>query len=116
VEQLEDRSVPSTLAAEIPGSGVWRWMDSTGWKQLTPTDVSLVACDSRGDVVANASQVAIDANGDVAALIHNFGVWRFEDSTGWQMLNQDDAGIWLYTNGTLWQRLSPASPSQMAFA
>ena len=49
------------VAVEIPGSGVWRYEDATGWQQLTP---------------ANASQVGVDSAGDVVAEIPGFGVWR----------------------------------------
>ena len=52
LETLEDRDVPSTLAAEFPGQGVWACFASRTWVQLTANNASLVAADSNGDVVA----------------------------------------------------------------
>ncbi len=66
------------VVTEIPGAGVWRFEDATGWQQLTPADASQVGVDSRGDVVAE---------------IPGAGVWRFEDATGWQQLTPTDAPL-----------------------
>ena len=78
LEPLEGRQLLSALAAEFPGHGVWRFEDSTGWRQLTP---------------ANATQVAVGSDGNVAAEFPGQGVWRFEDSTGWRQLTPADAKI-----------------------
>jgi hypothetical protein len=52
LEALEDRDVPSYLAAEFPGRGVWGHDSVTGtWTQLTAAEASQVAADSNGDVV-----------------------------------------------------------------
>jgi hypothetical protein len=65
--QLEDRTVPSALAVEIPGSGVWRYIDYGGWTHLTS---------------ANASLVAVAHIGDVLAEFPGHGVRRYQDWTG----------------------------------
>jgi hypothetical protein len=114
LEALEDRTVPSTLAAEFQGYGVWRYEESTGWRQLT---------------AANATLVAAGSHGEVAAEFQGYGVWRYEDNTGWQHLTNSDAsildmrtngnvaaefqgsGVWRYEDKTGWQHLTGANAS-----
>ena len=74
LEVLEDRDVPSTLAAEFPGHGVWSYASGT-WQQLTTN---------------NASQVAADAGGDVVAEFPGQGVWLFSGGT-WQQITANNA-------------------------
>jgi hypothetical protein len=120
VTRLEDRTVPSTLAAEFAGQGVWRYMDGQGWKHLTAANATLVACASDGYVVAefknlgaasgvwrfsdtegwrhlttatNATILDVDTSGDVVGAFQGWGVWRFEDKTGWQQLTPADASL-----------------------
>ena len=50
LEALEDRSVPTFLAAAFPGQGVWGYND--GWRQLTAANASLVAADPYGHAIA----------------------------------------------------------------
>ena len=38
---LEDRTVPSTLAAEFAGSGVWRFEDATGLRDINTPESQL---------------------------------------------------------------------------
>ena len=64
------------VAIEIPGFGVWRWEDATGWAQLTTADASLAA---------------IDAFGDVAVEIPGVGVRRWDGTAGWTQLTTADA-------------------------
>ncbi len=50
--QYSDPLAP--VAVEIPGQGVWRYEDATGWRQLTPANASQVGVDrarrrGRGD-------------------------------------------------------------------
>ena len=73
LEALEDRDVPSTLAAEFPGHGVWSYASGT-WTQLTAAD---------------ASQVAADSHGDVVGEFPGQGVWLFKDGA-WQQINGHD--------------------------
>ena len=51
VEELEDRLVPSTVVAEFPGNGVWRYEDTSGWKQLTTAQASNISFNANGNVV-----------------------------------------------------------------
>ena len=107
------RAVPAPVAVEIPGGGVWRYEDATGWKQLTTANASLVSVDPSGDVAieipgagvrryedasawkqvttANTSQVSIAGNGFVAVEIPNAGVWRYEDASAWTQLTTANA-------------------------
>ena len=48
-----DVNANGDVAAEIPGFGVWRYEDATGWMQLTPADASLAAIDASGDVAVD---------------------------------------------------------------
>jgi hypothetical protein len=53
LEELESRDVPSYLAAEFPGHGVWRYQSTSGtWTQLTAANASVAVADRIGDVVA----------------------------------------------------------------
>jgi hypothetical protein len=215
LEVLEDRDVPSYLAAEFPGQGVWRYESTSGtWTELTTNNASQVAADTNGDVVAafpgqgvwlctpdnawrqltaataasldvaycrwgdsngiangvigvvadvpgqglwrfsqamynagqgwiladniggrwiqltanDATSEAIDQKGNVAAAFSGAGVWRFQDSTGWQQLTAANAsdvamraivdgpsslaaafpghGVWRFRDGTGWQQLT----------
>jgi hypothetical protein len=77
LEVLEDRDVPSFMAAEFPGYGVWRCQDGGAWQQLT---------------AANASQVAADSAGDVVGQFPGQGVWLYSSSTGvWTQITSNDA-------------------------
>jgi hypothetical protein len=73
LEELEGRDVPSYLAAEFPGYGVWRVHDGT-WQQLTPSDATHVAADSTGDVVGE---------------FPGHGIWLYRNSA-WQQINTAD--------------------------
>src|SRR5947209_3494755 len=72
LEALEGRDVPSYLAAEFPGQGVWRYAPTDGsWRQLTAN---------------NASQVAADAAGEVVAAFPGQGVWLCDPAYQWHQL------------------------------
>jgi hypothetical protein len=76
LELLEDRTVPSYLAAEFHGHGAWLFNSTDGsWQNVTAAD---------------ASQVAADRNGDVVAEIPGQGVWLYSRSV-WQQLTASDA-------------------------
>jgi hypothetical protein len=76
LEALEDRTVPSYLAAEFPGHGVWLCNSADGsWQQVTAAD---------------ASQTAADRNGDVVAEIPGQGVWLLSRGA-WQQLTASNA-------------------------
>src|SRR5437868_6004675 len=75
LEALEGRDVPSFLAAEFPGYGVWRIQDGAGWQQLT---------------AANASQVAADSAGDVVGEFPGQGVWLYS-SGAWKQITANNA-------------------------
>jgi hypothetical protein len=76
LEALESRDVPSFLAAEFPGQGVWRYDSSNGsWQQMTAANASLVAADSAGNVVAQ---------------IPGQGVWLYSYGT-WQQITANNA-------------------------
>jgi hypothetical protein len=220
LEALEGRDVPSFLAAEFPGQGVWRYDSTAGtWQQLTAANASQVAADAVGDVVAafpgqgvwlcspdnawqqltaanaasldvafcrfgdvngiasgvigvvadfpgqglwrttqgtyrdsqgwhvwfvgkwiqltanDAATEAIDQKGNVAAAFGGAGVWRFQDSTGWQQLTAADAsalalravvdgpsslaaefpghGVWRFRDGTGWQQLTASDAATL---
>jgi hypothetical protein len=66
------------VAAAFQGAGVWRYRDSTGWKQLS---------------TGAASQVGIDAAGQVAAAFLGAGPWRYRDGLGWLQLSTTDASL-----------------------
>jgi len=112
-ERLEDRQMLSTMAGEFPGLGVWRYMNSTGWQQLTAANATVLDICDRGSVTgefpgygvwrymdstgwqqlatADATSIDIDCNGDIAGEFPGMGVWRFEDATGWQQLTAADS-------------------------
>jgi hypothetical protein len=73
LEALEDRDVPSYLAAEFPGQGVWLY--NGNWQQITAN---------------NASQVVVDGRGEVVAEFPGQGVWLYS-GTGWQQLTANNA-------------------------
>jgi hypothetical protein len=79
LEALEARDVPSWLAAEFPGHGVWlsasSWQGG-GWQQLTTNNASLVATNSAGDVVVQ---------------LPGQGVWNFTPWGTWQQLTANNA-------------------------
>jgi hypothetical protein len=101
------------VVGEFLSKGVWRYKDSTGWQQLTPTD---------------ADKLAIGPGGNVVGSFHGQGVWRFEDATGWRQLTNVDAlhvgigsngivagtfqgrGVWRYEDVTGWQQLTTIDP------
>jgi hypothetical protein len=76
LEALESRDVPSYVAAEFPGHGVW--LSNTNfmpWTQLTTN---------------NASQVAADSAGDLVAQFPGQGVWLYQGG-GWKQLTANNA-------------------------
>jgi hypothetical protein len=75
LEELEGRDVPTYLAAEFPGYGVWRCQDGGAWQQLTNADATQVAADSRGDVVGE---------------FPGHGVWLYGSGV-WRQINYADA-------------------------
>src|SRR5262245_28772462 len=83
LETLEDRTVPSTVVADLGSSGLWAFVDSVGWIQIHPGDVE---------------NVAVAANGQIFTDFGQFGLWRFDFSIGWTELtpsnpqNMDAAG------------------------
>jgi hypothetical protein len=89
LEELEGRDVPSYLAAEFPGYGVWRIQDGGDWEQLT---------------AANASQVAANGFGDVVGEFPGQGVWLYSRSYwgfGWQQLTANNAAGLAIGNSTV---------------
>jgi hypothetical protein len=82
LEALERLDVPSYLAAEFPGQGVWLYNSAGGsWQQMT---------------AANASQVAADSAGDVVAEIPGQGVWLYGPTDqyanrAWQQITANNA-------------------------
>ncbi len=75
LEALEDRTVPTLLAAAFPGQGVWAY-NGGGWRQLTAANASLVAADPYGDVVAE---------------IPGQGVWLFQNNFTWRQITANNA-------------------------
>jgi hypothetical protein len=71
LETLEDRLVPSTVAADYP-DGVWRWDSTAGWAHLTPNQsTGLLGVDDAGNVFGRF----VD------------GLWRWDHNTGWAKLS-----------------------------
>jgi hypothetical protein len=71
LETLEDRTVPSTVAADYP-DGVWRWDSSAGWAHLTTNQSTGVL---RVDDAGNVFGRFVD------------GLWRWDHNTGWAKLS-----------------------------
>jgi hypothetical protein len=69
LEQLEDRTVPSTIAGSYT-DGVWRWDSSAGWAHLTNMQATILHVDDAGDVYGQYTD----------------GLWRWGASTGWAHL------------------------------
>jgi hypothetical protein len=79
LEALEDRTVPSYLAAEFPGQGVWRYYfngSSGSWQQLSTKD---------------ASQVAADGGGEVVAEFPGQGLWLCDGGYQWHQLTANNS-------------------------
>ena len=106
LEGLEDRIALSVAGAGFRAEGVWRWTDSVGWVQLTPSA---------------PLSVAVNDFGSVAASFNNAGVWRDENGSGWRLLSTtpttlvgiDDSnrvvadlgqyGIWRFSDSGAWR-------------
>src|SRR5262245_1567360 len=73
---------PSPVVANMAGLGVWRFLDSTGWVQLS---------------IFNADQVAIDPNGNVVGDFGFAGLWRFRNGV-WSEISTANANR-ISTNG-----------------
>ncbi len=71
LEALEDRAVPTYLAAALPEMGVWRYSPTGIWEQVT---------------AANATQVAADSRGDVIGTFPGQGVWLCTPGNLWKQL------------------------------
>jgi hypothetical protein len=118
---LEDRTVPSNLAMEVPGFGVWQYNPGGGgWQQLTTNNASLVASDSAGEVVAafpgwgvwlysagfppaslSGAWTQITANDTAAGLDIGYfsGPTRFGKDTVTNVVAEfPGQGLWRYTN------------------
>jgi hypothetical protein len=76
LEAMEDRTVPTYLAAALPEMGVWRYSPSGIWVQLT---------------AAEASQVAADSHGDVIGIFPGQGVWLCTPDNTWRQLTASNA-------------------------
>jgi hypothetical protein len=90
LEELESRDVPSYLAAEFPGQGVWRY-DYTYYGTYPPFPV---AGSWRQLTANNASLVAADRNGDVVAAFPGQGVWLYRGGT-WQEITANNGAVGL---------------------
>jgi hypothetical protein len=118
VERLDDRLLPSTLAADFGGNGLWAWFSGSGsWLQLTTADAAEVDVADNGDVVASF------AAGPV-------GLWRWVAGVGWQHLSAEvpqqveasaagevfadlgAGGLWRWRPAAGWQHLTALDPSQ----
>src|SRR5436305_1885430 len=64
LEGLEDRAVPTTVAATFPGAGLFRFPDGGGWRFLTPF---------------TPTDFAVADNGYVVGSFTGFGLYRFQD-------------------------------------
>jgi hypothetical protein len=83
LETLEDRNVPSTVAADYT-DGLWRWDSTLGWGHLS---------------AGHASRLDVDDAGDVYGQFGN-GIWRWSASTfGWQKLSDLQATDFQVTAG-----------------
>jgi parallel beta-helix repeat protein len=112
-----------TIVASMPGYGVWRFKDATGWVQLcssVATQVSIgngvIAGSFTGYGVqrytdatgwqplgtADATSVAVDANGTIVAEMPNYGVWEYTTGTGWTHLAGDAASVTVGGSGIVW--------------
>ena len=77
VTLLEDRSVPSTLIAEFPGAGVWRYLAASGWRQITPADAARLG----------------DADGMAFGAFIGSGLWELDPGSGWFQLTATDVSV-----------------------
>jgi hypothetical protein len=78
LEVLEDRTVPSFVAAAFPDQGVWRYDTAAAtWQQLTANN--------------SATQLAADSGGDVVAEFAGQGVWLYHGF--WQEITANNASV-----------------------
>jgi len=83
LENLEDRSVPTTLAATFGTAGLFRFTDDRGWQQLTPFVPQSFAIAQDGTVAASFN-------------VAGQGTYRFTNNFGWQQISTftaDQVGI-----------------------
>jgi len=94
LEKLEGRDVPSIMAAEFHGHGVWLYFpqELNGWRQVT---------------AANASQVATDSAGDVVGEFPGQGLWLYSGGA-WQEITANNAVSFALAHGTV----NPYTPSE----
>src|SRR5262249_50909249 len=83
LETLEDRNVPSTMAADYT-DGLWRWDSTAGCGHISG---------------GHATRLDVDDAGDVYGQFSN-GIWRWSASTlGWQKLSDLQATTFQVTAG-----------------
>jgi hypothetical protein len=121
LENLEDRTVPSTVVADFPGQGLYAYNTVTQyWHHINGYDASAMAVDS--------------STGNVVATFPGFGtaLWK-SNINGWQLLTGADAsilsiasagkqivgefpgyGVWDFRTNTGWVQLTGADASSLA--
>ncbi|WP_165072878.1 pre-peptidase C-terminal domain-containing protein [Paludisphaera rhizosphaerae] len=105
------------LYVDYGSSGLWRWSESAGWRQL-------IAADPQDFVTAADGSVFVDFGG--------FGTWRWSESGGWQSLRSADPqqmaaasdgsvyfdygseGLWRWTAAAGFARVNAADPQGIA--
>ena len=118
---LEDRTVPSTIVADFPGYGLYRFDTTTqNWQLLNGHDPAAMAVDP--------------CTGDVVASFHGYGTALWTSATGgWTMLTGAEAsllaisgcdqnifgefngsGVWAFHPNTGWIHLTCANATSMA--
>src|SRR5207302_1408859 len=101
LEVLDERLVPSTVAAHSGAGGLWRFSDARGWEVLT---------------YADPVAISVGVTGDVAADFGGGGLWLFTNAGGWDFLTYSTpqtfsagvgevvcdfgtGGLWAYAQG-----------------
>src|SRR5881227_3080994 len=121
IERLEDRRLPSYMAADLGAAGLWRYSDADGgWKQVSGANPSDVAISVSGDLVANF------AGGGGGVWFYLDDVWRLltqsnpshvaVDAVGDVVMDFDAGGVWRYTDGVGWDVLTYSNPTQIGLA
>src|SRR5262249_5387958 len=58
------------VAVSITGSGVWRWEDATGWRELSPADAMSVSIAGNGIVAANIPGLSVRGSPHTGRSLH----------------------------------------------
>jgi hypothetical protein len=113
LEALEDRLVPSTMAARY-ADGTWRYDTTAGWSHISNLQASLLDVDDGGDVygqfsnglwrwtastaswmkLSDLSSVEFQVTGAGVLYGHfNTELWRWAPSSGWMKLSSLDVSM-----------------------